>query len=181
MILNIAMHQLHWNTDQTLNSHMPPHIIASGWAMGCLLYYSDVIMGAIASQITNLTIVYSTVLFRHRSKKTSKLCVTGLCVGNSRMTSEFPAQMASNTENVPFDDVIMCEYLRKLTVCNGDGHLEKTQNFNPRGHDDYDHPQKTWSEVIHVDLEVQSDWTHRYTRDKLISRPSSPSPLPSSD
>ena len=34
-----------------------------------------------------------------RSKKTSKLHVTGLCVGNSPVTGEFPAQMASNAEN----------------------------------------------------------------------------------
>ena len=39
-------------------------------------------------------------LFRPRSKKTSKLRVTGLCAGNSPGTGEFPAQMASNTENV---------------------------------------------------------------------------------
>ena len=39
-------------------------------------------------------------LFRRRSKKTSKLCVTGLCAGNSPETGEFPAQMASNAENV---------------------------------------------------------------------------------
>ena len=39
-------------------------------------------------------------LFGRRSKKTSKLRVTGLCVGNSPMTGEFPAQMASNAENV---------------------------------------------------------------------------------
>ena len=39
-------------------------------------------------------------LFRHRSKKTSKLRVTGLCVGNSAKTGEFPTQMASNAENV---------------------------------------------------------------------------------
>ena len=39
-------------------------------------------------------------LFRRRSKKTSKLRVTGLCVGNSTGTGEFPAQMASNAENV---------------------------------------------------------------------------------
>ena len=114
-------------------------------------HYSDVIMGTIASQITSLPIVYSTVLFRRRSqgtsklhvtgfcagnspvcilslrwrhnghnsvsnhqppdlystvlfrrksKETSKLHVTGLCVGNSPGTAEFPAQMASNTENV---------------------------------------------------------------------------------
>ena len=39
-------------------------------------------------------------LFRCRSKKTSKLRVTGLCAGNSPWTGEFPAQMASNAENV---------------------------------------------------------------------------------
>ena len=39
-------------------------------------------------------------LFRRRSKKTSKLRVTGLCVGNSPGTGEFPAQMASCAENV---------------------------------------------------------------------------------
>ena len=39
-------------------------------------------------------------LFRRRSKKTSKLRVTCLCAGNSLVTGEFPAQMASNGENV---------------------------------------------------------------------------------
>ena len=39
-------------------------------------------------------------LFRRRSKKTSKLGVTGLCAGNSPGTGEFPTQMASNAENV---------------------------------------------------------------------------------
>ena len=64
-------------------------------------HYDDVIMGAVASQITSITIVYSTVcLFRCRSNKTSKLCVTGLCAGNSPGTGEFPAQMASNAGNV---------------------------------------------------------------------------------
>ena len=39
-------------------------------------------------------------LFRRSSKKTSKLRVSGLCAGNSPGTGEFPAQMASNAENV---------------------------------------------------------------------------------
>ena len=39
-------------------------------------------------------------LFRRRSKKISKLRVTGLCVGNSPGTGEFPAQMASYAENI---------------------------------------------------------------------------------
>ena len=39
-------------------------------------------------------------LFRRKSKKTSKLRVNGLCVGNSPETGEFPAQKASNAESV---------------------------------------------------------------------------------
>ena len=134
------------------------------------IHYGDVIMGAIVSQITSLTIVYSAVysgadqikhqrsaslafvrgihrrpmnsphkwpvtrktfpfddvimlqlchnnerddasnrrrldrllkcLFRRRSNKTSKLRLTGVCEGNSSVTGEFPAQRASNVENV---------------------------------------------------------------------------------
>ena len=65
----------------------------------CVTHYNDVLMGAIASRITSFTIVYSTVYSRRRSKKTSKLRVTGLCEGNSPVTGEFPAQRASNAEN----------------------------------------------------------------------------------
>ena len=39
-------------------------------------------------------------LYRRRTKKTSKLRVTGLCAGNSPVTGEFPTQMASNAENI---------------------------------------------------------------------------------
>ena len=39
-------------------------------------------------------------LFRCKSKKTPKLRVTGLCDGNLPLTGEFPAQRASNAENV---------------------------------------------------------------------------------
>ena len=39
-------------------------------------------------------------LSRRRSKKTSKLCVTGLCAGNSLVTGEFPAQIAGNAKKV---------------------------------------------------------------------------------
>ena len=39
-------------------------------------------------------------LLRRRSKKTSKLRVTGLCEGNSPVAGEFPAQSSSSAENV---------------------------------------------------------------------------------
>ena len=61
---------------------------------------SDVIMGAMASQITNLAIVYSTVYSGADQRKHQSFRVTDLCVGNSPVTGEFPAQMASNAENV---------------------------------------------------------------------------------
>ena len=47
--------------------------------------YSDVIMGTTVSQITSLTIAYSTVhsdADKKTHKKTSKLRVTGLCAGH---------------------------------------------------------------------------------------------------
>ena len=60
-------------------------------------------MNTMASQITNLL----RRLFRRRSKKTSKLRVTGLCAGNSPVTGQSHAQRASNAEIFPIDDVIM--------------------------------------------------------------------------
>ena len=63
-------------------------------------HYSGVIMNAMASQITNLTTVYSAFYSRCISKKTSKLRVTGLCEGNSPVAGDFHAHRASNAENV---------------------------------------------------------------------------------
>ena len=53
----------------------------------------------VASQITILTIVYSAV-YSGTDERISKLRVTGLCEGNLPVTDEFPAQRASNAENV---------------------------------------------------------------------------------
>ena len=53
-------------------------------------------MGAIASQITGVSIVCSDA----DQRKKSKLRVTGLCEGNSPVTDEFPSQRASNAENI---------------------------------------------------------------------------------
>ena len=64
--------------------------------------YNDVIMSAMASQITSPMIVYSTVYSGadERWKKSSKLRVIGLCEGNSPVTGEFPTQRTSNVEKV---------------------------------------------------------------------------------
>ena len=46
-------------------------------------------------------------LFRRRSKKTSKLRVTGLCVGNSSEPVNSPHKGPVTRKMFPFDDVIM--------------------------------------------------------------------------
>ena len=62
-------------------------------------YYNDVIINAMASQITDVSVVYSTVGSGTDEKKTSKLRVPGL-EGNLPGTGEFPAQKFSNAGNV---------------------------------------------------------------------------------
>ena len=57
-------------------------------------------MSAMASQITGANDCLPSRLFRRRSKETSKLRVAGLCVGNSPVIGEFPAQRSSNVEKV---------------------------------------------------------------------------------
>ena len=69
-------------------------------------HYSDVIMSTMASQITSLTIVSSTVYSGAYQRKYLS-CASLDFVWNSPVTGEFPAQMASNAEMFPFDDVIM--------------------------------------------------------------------------
>ena len=59
-------------------------------------------MDAMASKIHQPNDCLLNRLFRRRSKKKSKLRVTGLCAGNSPVTGEFPAQRASDAENVSF-------------------------------------------------------------------------------
>ena len=61
------------------------------------VHYNDIIMGVSNHQPHDCLLNH---LFRRRSKKTSKLRVTGLCAGNSPGTGEFPTQMASYAENV---------------------------------------------------------------------------------
>ena len=69
------------------------------WILTGDTHYNDVIMSSMAAQITSLTIVYSTVCSGADQRK-HQARATGLCAGNSPVTGEFPAQMASKAENV---------------------------------------------------------------------------------
>ena len=88
------------NLQQIQTAETTLSYIAADAKQKTVFHYSDVIMGTMASRTTNLTIVYSTVYSGADQKKTSKLRVSGLCERNSSVTGEFPAQRASNVENV---------------------------------------------------------------------------------
>ena len=65
-----------------------------------LRHCNDIIMTAMASQITSLTIVNSTVYSRRRSKKYQTSVSLAFVRGNSPVNGEFLAQRASNAVNV---------------------------------------------------------------------------------
>ena len=76
------------------------------WQVG---HHSDVIMSAMASQITGVSIVCSTVCSGEdqRTPQSSEqgLCVTVLCERNPPATGGSSSQRACNAEMFPFDDV----------------------------------------------------------------------------
>ena len=74
-----------------------------------LLYYDDVIMGAMASQITSLTTVYSGLHQRKHQSSASLAFVRGIYRGPVNSPHKWPV----TRKMFPFDDVIMsCESLR---------------------------------------------------------------------
>ena len=71
------------------------------------IHCNDVVMSAIASQITSFIIIYSTVYSRRRSKKTSKLRATGLLMGIHRWSVDSPHKGIVTRKMFLFDDVNM--------------------------------------------------------------------------
>ena len=79
-----------------------------------ITHCDDVIMGAMVSQITSLTIVYPIVYSGVDQRKHQSSVSLAFCDGNSPGTGEFPAQMASNAENVSI------WWRHHVAICNGD-------------------------------------------------------------
>ena len=70
-------------------------------------HYNDVIMSAMASQITSLTIVYSIVNSNADQRKHQSSASLAFFAGNSPVIGKFPTQRARNAEMFSFDDVTM--------------------------------------------------------------------------
>ena len=81
-------------------------IIIGGVKLGCL-HYSDVIMGSIASQITSLTIVYSSIYSGADQRKHQSSASPALVRGIHRRPVNSPHRWPVMRKMFPFDDVIM--------------------------------------------------------------------------
>ena len=80
----------------------------------CDLHYSDVIMGAMASQITNLTTVYSTVYSGAAHRKYQSSASLAFVRGIHRWSVNSPHKGPVTRKMFPFDDVIMATSKSKL-------------------------------------------------------------------
>ena len=92
---------------------------------GRSFHNNDAIISAMASQITSLTIVYSIVYsFMRRSKKTSKLCVSGRCVtGIHRWPVNSPHKGPVTWKMFPFDDDIMSWWRHNMETISAFTHI----------------------------------------------------------
>ena len=97
-------------------------IIVLYWRDWCLVlflaHYNDVIMGAIASQITSITIVYWTVYSdadqRKHQSPASLLFVRGIHRGPANSPHKWPV----TRKMFPFDDVIMMAATPQIPKCH---------------------------------------------------------------
>ena len=71
------------------------------------LHYIDVIMGTVASQITSLTIVYSSVYWDADQRKYQSSASPAFVRGIHRRPVNFPHKWPVTRKMFPFDDVIM--------------------------------------------------------------------------
>ena len=86
------------------------------------LHYSDVIMGTIASQITSLTIVYSTIYSGADQRKHQSSASLAVVRGIYRGPVNSPHKWPVTRKMFPFDDVIMHWDLSTHICINKPGH-----------------------------------------------------------
>ena len=100
-------------------------------------------------------------LCERRSKKTSKLRVTGLCAWNSPGTGEFPHKWPVTRKMFPFDDVIMLRGVHFLyDTCNA----MQTQRY-------LDHLDQVTHVCVGNLTIIDSDNNQRLVGAKLLSEP----------
>ena len=91
------------------NNHRTPLLATPSFTVQCVLpcHYSDVIMSAMASQFTSLTIVYSTVYSGANQRKHQTSASLAFVRGIHRGPVNSPHKWPVTRKMFPFDDVIM--------------------------------------------------------------------------
>ena len=105
------------------------------------IHYDDVRMGAIASQITSLTIVYSIVHSNADQRKHQRSASLAFVWGIHRGPVNSPHKWPVTRKIFPFDDVIMyiaCHHLRNMTWQNP-VHIFMGYTLSLYNHDDTMH------------------------------------------
>ena len=95
----------------------------------CKKHYTDVIMGTIASQITSLTIVYSTIYSDADQRKYQSSASLAFVRGIHRRPVNSPHKWPVTRKMFPFDDIIMCKII-----------IKHNQAWTSNGH-------KTWARI----------------------------------
>ena len=91
----------------TPNSYRSAVAVPSQGRCDCGMYYCDVIMGTMASQVTSLTIVYSTVYSYADQRKHQSSASLAFVRGIHRGPLNSPHKWPVTRKMFPFDDVIM--------------------------------------------------------------------------
>ena len=117
------------DTNDKITMHMCHHehtviheLITKRWLIfGSLHHYGDVIMGAIASQITSLTIVYSTVYSDPDQRKHQSSASLAFVWGIHRGPVKSPHKWPVTRKMFPFDDVIIATHIQApvASICKG--------------------------------------------------------------
>ena len=76
-------------------------------SLGCRFHYNDIIMGAMVSQITNLTVVYSTVYSGADQRNHQSSASLAFVRGIYRRPVNSPHKWPVTQKMFPYDDVIM--------------------------------------------------------------------------
>ena len=93
-----------WNASQNIS---PTYWKMCSWLSSENLHYTDVTMGAIASQITSLAIVYSTAYSGEYQRKHQSSASLAFVRGIHRGPVNSPHKWPVTRKMYPFDDVIM--------------------------------------------------------------------------
>ena len=122
-IKNVAVFFLKMHLEM-LSAKWPPF----GTSVIVSYYNGDVIMGAIASLITSLTIVYSTVYSDEDQRKHQSSASLAFVWGIHRGAVNSPHKWPVTWKMFPFDDVIVCFSLRQLRKSECWARIVRTRN-----------------------------------------------------